>query len=470
MAGRTEPVQSPAQALEQILTAAGIGLAADCPVAFAGADPVLPTRYLMGTAGAAALAAVGLAAAGIYRLKSGQGQRISVDVGPAALAMRANTLLRIGGKPAADPWDDISGFHQGADGRWIQLHCQFRHFRDGVLKLLGAADNRESVAKAISRWRIPELEDALAALGVPGFILRDHAEWAAHQQGAAVAGLPLIAIERIGDAPTEPLPVGPRPLSGIRVLDLARVIAGPMVGRTLAEHGAHVLRVSGPGLPSIEQLVIDTGHGKRAAEIDLGSADGRATLERLATGADVFSQAYRPDSLAAKGFGPAQLARLRPGIVCVTLSAWGHAGPWAARRGYDTLVQCATGVAHEQGRDGKPQHLPGSALDYLSGYLGAFGAMVALSKRATEGGSWLVRLSLAQTVEWLKALGRANATGDPRELPLPGPSDFGIRLERSETHWGKIEFLGPVLRMSATPPGFERVVRPLGNDDPVWLA
>jgi crotonobetainyl-CoA:carnitine CoA-transferase CaiB-like acyl-CoA transferase len=470
MAGRTEPAQFPAQALEQILTAAGIDRAGDCSVQLTGADPVLPTRYPMGTAGAAALAAVGLAAANLWRSKSGEGQAVAVDVGPAALAMRANTLLRIDGKPAADPWDEISGFHQGADGRWIQLHCQFPHFREGVLKLLGADAKRESVAKAITTWRIPELEDALAARGAPAFMLRDHAEWAAHPQGVAVAGLPLIEIERIGDAPAQQLPSGPRPLSGVRVLDLARVIAGPMVGRTLAEHGADVLRISGPGLPSIEQLVIDTGHGKRAAEIDLGSADGRATLKQLIAGADVFSQAYRPDSLAARGFGPAELARLHPGIVCVSLSAWGRAGPWAARRGYDTLVQCATGIAHEQGHDAKPAHLPGSALDYLSGYLGAFGAMVALARRATEGGSWLVRLSLARTAEWLKALGRTDGAGDPRAQPMPVPGDFGIRLQRAQTHWGEIEFLGPVLRMSATPPGFERAVRPLGSDEAGWLA
>ena len=141
MAGTTEPAHTPAQALEQILSTAGIDIAGDHPARFTGADPVLPTRYPMGTAGAAALAAVGLAAASLWRMKSGQWQSVVVDAGPAALAMRANTLLRIDGKPAADTWDEISGFHQGADGRWIQLHCQFPHFRDGVLNLLSADAN-----------------------------------------------------------------------------------------------------------------------------------------------------------------------------------------------------------------------------------------------------------------------------------------------------------------------------------------
>jgi crotonobetainyl-CoA:carnitine CoA-transferase CaiB-like acyl-CoA transferase len=470
MAGATEPAQIPAQAFAQILAAAGVASAGDVEIALTGADPVLPTRYLIGGAGATALAAVGVAAAGLWRLKGGGGQRVAIHAGPAALAMRANTLLEIDGRPAADPWDAISGFHQGADGRWIQLHCQFQHFRDGVVDVLGCAAERDAVKVAIAKWRIPELEDALAARGLPAFMLRDHAEWAAHPQGAAVAAMPLLEIERIGDAPPEPLPAGPRPLSGIRVLDLSRVIAGPMVGRTLAEHGADVLRVSGPGLPAIESLVIDTGHGKRAAEIDLGSGEGRAALARLAAGTDVFSQAYRPGALAARGFAPADLARLRPGIVCVSLSAWGHDGPWAGRRGYDTLVQCATGIADEQGGQGGPAHLPGSALDYLSGYLGAFGAMAALARRAREGGSWLVRLSLAQTAHWLKGLGRVTGAGDPRTQALPAPADFGLELSRVQTRWGAVRFLGPVLSMSVTPPGFASAPRPLGSNAPEWLA
>ncbi len=465
-------------ALRQIIGAAGLDAAEADAVGLTGADPVLPTRFLMGTAGAAALGAVGLAAAALWRLRGGDAQTVAVDAGPAALALRANTYLAIDGKPAADPWDEISGFHQGADGRWIQLHCQFPHFRQGVLELLGCADGRDAVARAIAGWRIAELEDAMAARGLPAFMLRDADEWAAHPQGVAVAALPLFEIERIGDAPAEPLGDGARPLAGLRVLDLARVIAGPMVGRTLAEHGADVLRVSGPGLASIPSLVIDTGHGKRAAEIDLNDAAGRADLERLIAGADVFSQSYRPGSLAARGYGPDELARLRPGIVCVSLSAWGHVGPWAARRGYDTLVQCATGIAHEQGRDGRPAHLPGSALDYLCGYLGAFGAMVALARRAREGGSWLVRLSLAQAAHWLKGLGRVDAAvgttvsigDDPRDLALPRPDAFAISLAQADTAWGRIAYLGPVLNMSATPPGFAGVARPLGSDKPVWLA
>jgi len=459
-----------AAVLRQILAVAGIDPERANDVSMTGADPVLPTPFPMAGAGAAALGAVGLAAAALWQARGGNAQTIAIDLRHAALAMRAGTYLVRGSDSGAVEWDPISGFYQGRDGRWIQLHCQFPHFRDGVLAMFGCENDRDAVAHAISARDIPELEDDLAGRGLPGFMVRTADEWAAHGQGQAVAGLPLLEIERIGDAPPEPLGAGSRPLSDINVLDLTRVIAGPTVGRTLAEHGAEVLRISGPGLPFLEPLVIDTGHGKRAAELDLGTLDGRHQLQALAKSAHVFSQSYRPGALAARGFGPDDLAAIRPGIVCVSLDAWSRAGPWAARRGYDTLVQSATGLAYAQGTVGQPKHLPGSPLDYISGYLGAFGAMVALERRTREGGSWHVRLSLAQTAHWFKGLDRVAFDGDPRDLAVPAPEDFGIERLKADTAWGPIRFLGPVLRMSETPPRWDRAVRPLGSDTASWPA
>jgi len=461
-------VAAPFDALRRILDAAGVDPEHATDVAITGADPVLPTPFRMAGAGAAALAAVGLAATALWRIRGGGAQEIAIDAHHAALAMRAITYLALEDGRRGDDWDPISGFYQGVDNRWIQLHCQFPHFRDGVLGLLGCSHDREAVAAAIAQRHAAELEDELAHNGLPGFMARTADEWAAHPQGQAVAALPLLEIIRIGDAPPEPLPMADRPLSGINVLDLTRVIAGPTVGRTLAEHGAEVLRISGPDLPFLEPLVIDTGHGKRAAEIDLGSADGRRQLEALVKDAAVFSQSYRPGALAARGFGPDDLAAIRPGIVCVSLDAWSHAGPWSERRGYDTLVQCATGLVDAQSANGAPEHLPGSPLDYLTGYLGAFGAMVALGRRAREGGSWHVRLSLAQTAHWFKQLGRVEGVGDPRDLPVPRPEDFGIERLRAATAWGPIQFLGPVLHMSETPPRWDRTARPLGGDAAAW--
>jgi hypothetical protein len=319
-------------------------------------------------------------------------------------------------------------------------------------------------------WDGRALEEAVHAAGGCAAFVRSAEEWSRHPQSAAVAALPLLEIERIGDAPSEPLPEGDRPLSGIRVLDLTRVLAGPTCARTLAEHGADVLKVSGPHLPHSGDIEIDTGLGKLSAVLDLRAP---ADLDMLAGlirdgRCDVFSQSYRPESLAARGFSPAALARLRPGIVCVDLSAWGRAGPWAPRRGFDTVVQCVSGMATVQGGSQSPRTLPVSAIDYVSGYLMAFGAMVALARRAREGGSWLVRVSLARTGNWiverglLEAAALTDVAGE-----LPEEEIARITLE-TPSPLGLIRHLAPVARMAQTPPRWARPPVPLGHDAPAW--
>ena len=187
------------------------------------------------------------------------------------------------------------------------------------------------------------------------------------------------------------------------------MIAGPVAGRTLAAHGADVLLISGPDLPSIPWLTIDTGRGKLTSFVELKSEQGRQVLRDLLAEADIFSQGYRPRSIAALGFSPEEAAKINPGIVYVSLSAYGHAGPWAERRGFDSLVQTSTGFNHAEGQaagvDG-PKELPAQMLDHATGYLMAFGAMMAKARQAREGGSWHVRVSLAQTGQWLWNLGR----------------------------------------------------------------
>jgi crotonobetainyl-CoA:carnitine CoA-transferase CaiB-like acyl-CoA transferase len=256
------------------------------------------------------------------------------------------------------------------------------------------------------------------------------------------------------------------------VLDLTRVLAGPTCARTLAEHGADVLKVSSPHLPHSGDIEIDTGLGKLSTFLDLRRPAEVETLASLVRDGrcDVFSQSYRPGSLAARGFGAQALAALRPGIVCVELSAWGRAGPWAQRRGFDTVVQCASGMAMIQGGDGPPRTMPVSAIDYVSGYLMAFGAMVALARRAREGGSWVVRVSLARTGKWIVERGlldAAAAAAVPRELP---EDEIERITQRSPSPHGLIRHLAPVARMSETPPRWMRPPVPLGHDAPVWPA
>ena len=297
--------------------------------------------------------------------------------------------------------------------------------------------------------------------------------WARHPQAAAVATLPLMEIVKIGDSPPEPLPDGDRPLSGIRVLDLTRVLAGPTCARTLAEHGADVLKITGAHLPNLGYQEYDTGHGKLSAHLDLRESRDVEVLRGLVRDADVFSQGYRPGTLGARGFSPEALATLRPGIVCVSLCAFSHVGPWASRRGFDTVVQTVSGITSRQGElypgpEPGPQFYPVSAIDYLTGYLMAFGAMVALARRTREGGSWLVRISLAQVGRWL--VGR----GQVPEMKLKDvPKEFTpAELERwtmtSETPVGRLHHLGPVVRLSETPPRWARSTVPLGHHKPEW--
>jgi crotonobetainyl-CoA:carnitine CoA-transferase CaiB-like acyl-CoA transferase len=300
--------------------------------------------------------------------------------------------------------------------------------------------------------------------------VRTPAEWSAHPQSTALAELPLLEIQRIGDAPPEPLPAAERPLCGVRVLDLTRVLAGPTCARALAEHGADVLKVSAPHLPHSGDVEIDTGLGKLSTFLDLRQAADAETLASLIRDGrcDVFSQSYRPGTLAARGLGPAALAQLRPGIVCVELSAWGGAGPWSERRGFDTVVQCVSGMAMIQGGGETPRIMPVSAIDYVSGYLMAFGVMVALERRAREGGSWGVRVSLARTGRWIVDRGLldpAQLAGVPPELP--DKEIARITLE-TPSPLGRIRHLAPVACMSETPARWARPPVPLGHDAPAW--
>jgi len=275
---------------------------------------------------------------------------------------------------------------------------------------------------------------------------------------------------RIGDAPPEPLPPGKRPLSGIRVLDLTRVLAGPTASRTLAEHGAEVLKISRPDLPDSGMFDVDTGNGKLSAFLDVREKSERETFRRLVGSADVFVQSYRPGALAAYGFAPADLARIRPGIVYVTLSAWGHLGPFASRRGYDTIVQSANGMAYESSAQSAPRMMPVSAMDYLSGYLMALGAMTALARRAQEGGSWLVRVSLAGTGHWLARRGTLSED-DIRDVPENFSQKEIEALTLQTSTWaGTLRHLGPIVNLSETPPFWSRAPRPLGGDPPAFPA
>jgi crotonobetainyl-CoA:carnitine CoA-transferase CaiB-like acyl-CoA transferase len=455
----------PLAALREILAAAGVN-ASDLPE-ITGADPVVRTRYRVGTAGAAALAALGLAVARFGELRGLPRQRVAVDLRAAAASLRSARYLRVGGRPPPPQWDPLSGFYPVRDG-WISIHCNFPNHRNAALEVLQAEANRQEAEKKSAAWYGEALEDAIhAAGGCAGFV-RSAAEWQRHAQAQAVAARPLIEIVRTADAPPEKVPKGARPLGGIRVLDLTRVLAGPTCARSLAEHGADVLKISAAHLADSGPMDVDTGIGKLSARLDLRSGDDRAKLERLVAESDVFSQSYRPGTLAARGFSAEALAALRPGIVCISLSAWDTAGPWRARRGFDSIVQSVSGMAALSATDGRPQYLPVSAIDYVSGYLMAFGATVALERRAREGGSWLVRVALARVGQWIVDRGllpQSTLDEVPAELP---DQELQALMGEMETPAGTIRYLRPVVRLSHTPPYWSRPPVPLGTHAAAW--
>ena len=433
-----------------------------------GQDPVLPSSFRVGTVAQTAISAAALAAGEVWYRRGGRRQAIKTDMRHAAAEFRSDRYIRIDGGPPPELWDKIAGTYQAGDGRWVRLHTNFPHHRDGILDLLDCAYERAAVGDALAEWKGQDFEDAVAERGVVATMMRTEAEWRAHPQAQALDRQPLISIQRIGDAPPRPLPAAARPLAGVRVLDLTRIIAGPVCGRTLAAHGADVMRVTAPHLPFVAALVTDAGRGKLSTHLDLGAEDGREALKKLIAEADIFVQGYRPGGLERWGFSPEELAAIRPGIIYVTLSAYGHDGPWSMRRGYDSLVQTASGINHAEAEAcglEQPKALPCQALDHASGYFMAAAAMATLARRAEQGGSWHIRVSLARTGRWIQGLGRIT---NGFNIADPAPEDVGDLMEESDSGFGKLTAVRHAAQMAETPTYWARPSMPLGSHPPIW--
>jgi crotonobetainyl-CoA:carnitine CoA-transferase CaiB-like acyl-CoA transferase len=453
----------PHAALRELIETIGFG--SEQTVAIAGDDPVLPIRYRVGAAAAAALGALGVAAANL----SGKAQRVSVDARAAAVSLRAAHYLRINREPLPPVWDPMSGFYPVRDG-WISIHCNFPNHRAAAMKVLGTDPDRAKAEEASRGWDGEALEDAIHAAGGCAGYVRSEEQWLQHPQAQAVASQPLLEIVRIGEAPPYAPPERARPLLGVRVLDLTRVLAGPTCAKSLAGFGADVLKLSAAHLPDSGLVELDTGIGKRSARLDLRNQTEVARLRKLVARADVFSQSYRPGALGARGFSPEELARARPGIVYASLSAWGESGPWRGRRGFDSIVQAVSGIAKANGDETKPKLLPVSAIDYVSGYLMALGVCVALARRRRDGGSWLVRVALARVGKWIVDRGvlpESAWRGLPEDLP---EAELAPLLGEMRAPGGRIRYLKPALELSETPAFWSRPPVKLGYHPPVWTS
>ncbi|MDE1933722.1 CoA transferase [Bradyrhizobium sp.] len=439
-------------------------------VTLSGEEPQLPSSFRVAAAAQVAIAAAGLAAARIWKLRSGEVQQVTVDMRHAVVECRSERYLRVEGTPPPPAWDAIAGIYRTRDQRFVRLHTNFAHHRDAVCRVLNCKAERDAVQAALMQWDAEAFETAAYGAGGVVSMMRSYEEWAATPQAKELAALPVFSIEKIAEAAPKPWPKGDRPLSGLRVLDLSRVIAGPVAGRTLAAHGADVLLVSGPGLPAIPWLTIDTGRGKLSAFLDLKSIGGRDKLKGLLAEADIFSQGYRPQSLAHLGFSPEEAAKINPGIVYVSLSAYGHVGPWAERRGFDSLVQTSTGFNHAEGQaagiDG-PKELPAQILDHATGYLMAFGAMMAKARQGCEGGSWHVRVSLAQTGRWIWNFGRVADGLETEDLKGDAIKPF---VEQTPSGFGPLQAIRHAAQLSRTPAFWARPAVPLGSHPAQWPA
>jgi crotonobetainyl-CoA:carnitine CoA-transferase CaiB-like acyl-CoA transferase len=406
-------------------------------VVFEG-DGALPSAFAVSDLAAASIGAAGLAAAELFEAKAGGLGEVRVD------RRLANYWFGMSFKPhgwqLAPAWDAIAGDYETKDG-WIKLHTNAPHHRTAALTVLGVDAERDAVAGAVRRWSGEALESAVVERGGCAAAMRSLSEWVAHPQGASVAREPLVLWEEAGEEASEQAGsgygTGPvRPLNGVRVLDLTRILAGPVATRFLAGLGAEVLRVDPPGWeePSLEPEVT---LGKGCARLDLRASEGRARLRALLEEADVLVHGYRPDALENLGFGAAERRRLRPGIVDVSLSAYGWSGPWALRRGFDSLVQMSSGIAHEGARaagSSQPRPLPVQALDHATGYLMAAAALRGLSERRRRGVGARVRVSLARTARLLAEtpMARPGAL-----LNKPDPDDFSAAPERTPWGWGR---------------------------------
>jgi hypothetical protein len=370
-------------------------------------------------------------------------------------------------------WDSVAGDYRTADG-WIRLHTNAPHHRAAALAVLDAPAEREAVAAAVERWAAQELESAVVAQGGCAAAMRGLSEWAAHPQGRAVQREPLLAWQMHPHPHPQSSrhagawqPSARRPLQGLRVLDLTRILAGPAATRWLAGHGAEVLRIDPPGWEE-PGTVPEVTLGKRCARLDLRAPQHRAVFAQLLAGADVLVHGYRDGALEGLGFGAAWRRQVNPSLIDVSLNAYGWSGPWQQRRGFDSLVQMSAGIAdagmRQLGRD-RPTPLPLQALDHATGYLMAAAVVMALVRRSQGLGGSTVQASLARTAHLLAGQG----VGDPDSCtlaPVDRCADFGAAVEA--TSWGPARRLRAPVEVAGAPMHWERAACALGTAAAVW--
>jgi len=456
----------------QIPARAGQGPAAQSAIRAGGIDIALPGQGGLASVFPVtdlAVASIGAAAHALAQLMADRfGAAPAVEVDRRLASFWFAATLRPDGWELPAARDIITGDYATRDG-WIRLHANVPTHREAALRVLGADADPESVARAVSGRDAVELEEAVVHAGGAAAAMRTQSEWAAHPQGRAVGMEPVFDRRDASpdDAPSGFSGTPERPLAGLRVLDLTRVLAGPVSTRFLAAYGAQVLRID-PPFWSEPGVVPEVTLGKRCARLDLRIAEQRQQLRRLMSRADVLVHGYRPDVLDRLDLGAEARQALRPGLVDVCLDAYGWTGPWSGRRGFDSLVQMSSGIAHagmlHAGGD-RPVPLPVQALDHATGYLIAAAAIRGLAARLREGRGSLTRLSLARTAALLAT--PLPAQVQPALAPRTG-DDYSAEPE--VTPWGPAHRLKPPCRIQGAPMRWDYPAGPLGASAPCWTS
>ncbi|KAK8098911.1 CoA-transferase family III [Apiospora kogelbergensis] len=467
--------------------------------------PAVPSSFKIGLLAQSAIATSALTAASIYAVRNERSvPKVTVPLEHAIAEFRSERLYHLDGEPTPNLWGPIGGLHPTRDG-FIRIHDNFPNHRDGILQVLGlprdGSVTRDEVSNATRKWNKVDLETAALDNGACAYALRSYEEWDALPQAQAISPFP-ISIKKWRPG-TLLLPRdGDRCLRGLRVLEMSRVIAAPVAGRTLAAHGADVLWVTSPNLPALPALDIDVSRGKRTIQLDLNSndeqkkAEDETTLSALANTCDVFIQGYRPGSLAARGLSPEVLAAARGagkgrgGMIVGNMSAFGPEGPWAGRRGFDSLVQTCSGMnvseaehyysdnygaGAEAEEQASARPTPCQALDHAAGYFLAAGVCAALYKSitATDGASYVVDVSLAGVMKYLRSLGqydgRSGFDGAPELPSAAGDMDPGL-FETRATGFGELRGVRHSAAVDGCAPGWDEMPKRLGSDRPEWLA
>jgi crotonobetainyl-CoA:carnitine CoA-transferase CaiB-like acyl-CoA transferase len=464
----------PVAALDGLLSDVGLSpTEAGAVVSFTGQDPILPAAHRLGACIAIPIMAGAVAAVAFHRQRRGPGQHLELDLRQAVHAINPGAFWHptLNGEMAPHPLVVDNPFlitpYRTADGRWVMASGVYPHMVAAWCRFLDVPPDPAKVAAAVARWDAFELEETATASGLPVCVVRSQSKWLAHEQGALLADQPVIGLERIGEAPARDFGPAEQPFDGIRVLSFTHAVAGPTVGRTLSEHGADVLCATRPNDYEHEFIYAEANVGSRSAYIDLDSPVGQDRANALLATTDIVVNNHRAGSLERRGLEPRQLAERYPGLVYVSVTCYGSSGPWSRRGGFDMNGSAVSGLMATEGTEAEPK-LPVTGLinDYITGYMGAIGAAAALVKRATEGGSWHVTVSLTRTAMWCGSLGLVDPgrAGCDDEHSLREPLSYD-----ASTPLGDVHMLAPPVHFSQTPPRWpDPILVPRGSSHAQW--